>query len=206
MSDVTRILSAIDQGDPSAAAQLLSLVYDELRRLAAQKLALEKPGQTLQATDLVHEVYLRLVVGDQPQQFKSKGHFYAAAAVAMRRILVDAARRKGRLKRGGGLARQELTASVAVPETPESLLALDDALAQLAETNPQAAELVQLRYFAGLTVDQAAETIGISPRKADFLWQYARAWLLQKLEEDETAAGGHSTHLAPRDDIESREA
>src|SRR5207302_9298167 len=144
-------------GEPGAADQLLPLVYDELRQLAARNLGQEKPGQTLQATDLVHEAYLRLVAGHEAQQFKSKGHFYGAAALAMRRILVEAARRKGRLKHGGGLSRQELNESIfAAPLAPENLLALDEALSLLAKTNPQAGELVQLRHFAGLTGDQAA--------------------------------------------------
>jgi RNA polymerase sigma factor (TIGR02999 family) len=183
MSEVTQVLTAIEQGDPKAAEQLLPLVYDELRRLAAQKLAQEKPGQTLQATALVHEAYVRLVDVDRPQQFKSRGHFYGAAAVAMRRILVEAARRKSRDKHGGGRQRQELNDAVlaATPDT-DDLLALDEALSLLAQANPQAAELVQLRYFAGLTGDQAAEVLGVSPRQADFLWEYARAWLLQKIE------------------------
>src|SRR5207302_7412725 len=143
-------------GEPGAADQLLPLVYDELRQLAARNLAREQPGQTLQATDLVHEAYLRLVAGHEAQQFTSKGHFYAAAAVAMRRILVEAARRKGRLKHGGSLARQGLNeAMLAAPLASENLLALDEALSLLAKTHPQAAELVQLRYFAGLTGDQA---------------------------------------------------
>ena len=183
MSDVSRILSAIEQGDPSAAEQLLPLVYDELRRLAAQHLAQERPGQTLQATALVHEAYLRLVDVEKAQAWNSRGHFFAAAAEAMRRVLVENARRKGSLKRGGGWARQELDAeNVEAPAAPDDLLALDEALAQLAGTDPQAAELVKLRYFAGLTVKQAAEALGMSPRSADFLWAFARAWLLRKIE------------------------
>jgi RNA polymerase sigma factor (TIGR02999 family) len=183
MSDVTQILNAIEQGDPHAAAQLLPLIYEELRTLAARNLAQEKPGQTLQATDLVHEAYMRLVDVSQPQQFKSRAHFYGAAALAMRRILVESARRRSRLKRGAGLARLELDESIrAAPPTSDNLLALDEAMTLLAKSNPQAAVLVQLRYFAGLTGEQAAEVVGVSPRKADSLWEYARAWLLQKIE------------------------
>jgi RNA polymerase sigma factor (TIGR02999 family) len=190
MSEVTRILSAIDQGDPHAAEQLLPLVYDELRRLAAAKLAQENPGQTLQATALVHEAYLRLVEGGESIQWDTRGHFFAAAAEAMRRILVEQARRKRRRKRGGDRLKQNLDElSLEAPREPDDLLTLDEALAQLAATNSMAAELVKLRYFAGLTVPRAAEALGISPRKADFLWAYARAWLLQKIEGAETAHG-----------------
>jgi RNA polymerase sigma factor (TIGR02999 family) len=190
MSEVTRILSAMEQGDPHAAEQLLPLVYDELRRLAAQKLAQETPGQTLQATALVHEAYLRLVDVEKAQHWNSRGHFFAAAAQAMRRILVENARRKASTKRGGGRARQELDEdNLVAPQVPDDLLALDEALAQLAETDPQAAELVQLRYFAGFTVPQAAEALGISPRTADFLWAFARAWLLRKIEGEGPEAG-----------------
>src|SRR5262249_30795110 len=183
MSELTRILSAIEQGDPSAADQLLPLVYDELRKLAAQKLAHEKPGQTLDATALVHEAYLRLVDTAQAPHWNSRGHFFAAAAEAMRRILVDSARRKHRAKHGAGRARVDLEGlEVAAPERRDDLLALDEALSQLAATDPQAAELVKLRYFAGFTTRQAAEALGISPRTADFLWAYARSWLLAKIE------------------------
>jgi RNA polymerase sigma factor (TIGR02999 family) len=184
MSEVTRILSAIDQGDPHAAEQLLPLVYDELRKLAAVKLAAEQSGQTLQPTALVHEAYLRLVEPDRPdQQWNSKGHFFAAAAEAMRRILVENARRKHRHKRGGGRARIALDGlDVAAPETADELVALDEALTQLAAADPQAAQLVKLRYFAGLTIKQAAEVLGISSRSADFLWAYAKAWLLKKIQ------------------------
>jgi RNA polymerase sigma factor (TIGR02999 family) len=180
MNDVTRILSAIDQGDPHAAAKLLPLVYGELRNLAAQKLAQEKPGQTLQATALVHEAYLRLV-GDQA--FENRRHFFAAAAEAMRRILVEQARRKKRRKRGGNRARLTLDElDVAAPVASDDLLALDEALSQLSAVDSKAVELVQLRYFAGFTIPQAAEVLGVSPRSADFLWAYARAWLLQRIE------------------------
>jgi RNA polymerase sigma factor (TIGR02999 family) len=183
MSEVTRILSAIEQGDPHAAEQLLPLVYDELRRLAAQKLAREAPGQTLQATALVHEAYLRLVEGEQSLQWNCRGHFFAAAAQAMRRILVENYRRKASLKRGGGLQRQDLAeAELAAPAVAEDLLALDEALTQLAQTDTAAARLVELRYFAGLTSQQAAEVLGMSARTADRTWAYARAWLLKKLQ------------------------
>jgi RNA polymerase sigma factor (TIGR02999 family) len=185
MSDVTGILSAIEQGDPSASERLLPLVYDELRKLAAAKLAQEKPGQTLQATALVHEAYLRLVDVKKAQQWNSRGHFFAAAAEAMRRILVDNARRKQSSKHGGGRQRLELDDFVGVTsERNDEVLAIDEALAGLADADPQAEKLVKLRYFAGLTIPQAAEALGISPRSADFLWAYARAWLLRFLGED----------------------
>jgi RNA polymerase sigma factor (TIGR02999 family) len=185
MSEVTRILSAIEQGDPHAAGQLLPLVYDELRRLAAQKLAQEKPGQTLQPTALVHEAYLRLVDVDKARHWNSRGHFFAAAAEAMRRILVEAARRKQSLKRGGGRQRIDLDGlALAAPAPGDDLLALDEALAQLAAADPQAAELVKLRHFAGLTVPEAAAVLGVAPRTADFLWAYARAFLLRCLGGD----------------------
>jgi RNA polymerase sigma factor (TIGR02999 family) len=191
MSDVTRILSALEQGDPHAAEQLLPLVYDALRRLAAQKLAQEQPGQTLQATALVHEAYLRLVDTDKPPHWSGRGHFFAAAAEAMRRILVENARRKGSLKRGGGRRREALAEDQLVAsEAHDELLALDEALDQLAVADPQAAELVKLRYFAGLTVAQAAEILGVSPRTADFLWAFARAWLLRQLQGEPTEAPG----------------
>jgi RNA polymerase sigma factor (TIGR02999 family) len=183
MSEVTGILSAIEQGDSHAAEQLLPLVYDELRRLAAQRLAQEKPGQTLDATALVHEAYLRLVDVERAQRWKSRGHFFAAAAEAMRRILVENARRKASLKRGGDLQREEFPESELVaPTVSEDLLALDDALTQLAATDAVAAELVKLRYFAGLTSAQAAEALGLSVRTAERTWAYARAWLLKKIE------------------------
>src|SRR5262245_6731096 len=182
MSDVTRILQQIDSGDPSAAEQLLPLVYDELRKLAAQKMAQEAPGQTLQATALVHEAYLRLVDTDQAQQWNSRGHFFAAAAEAMRRILVEGARRKSRLRHGGVLERRDLEAlDLASPQTPEGLVAVSESLDRLAETNARAAELVKLRYFAGLTNEDAARALGVSPRKANQIWAYARAWLLESL-------------------------
>jgi RNA polymerase sigma factor (TIGR02999 family) len=178
MSEVTRILSAIEEGEPHAAEQLLPLVYDELRRLAAGKLAQEKPGQTLQATALVHEAYLRLVDVDKAQHWKSRGHFFVTAAEAMRHILVDRARRKRSRKRGGDRVRVEFDeANFAVAQDSEEVLAVDEALARLAAADPQAAELVKLRYFAGLSIPEAAESLNISPRSADRLWAYARAWL-----------------------------
>lgn len=178
MNDVTRILSAIEQGDPRAAEQLLPLVYDELRRLAAQRLSQEKPGQTLEATGLVHEAYLRLVGADKEQRWDNRGHFFAAAAEAMRRILVENARRKRTAKHGGGMVRQDFgELQLATPELCEDLLAMDEALNRLAEKDPIKAELVKLRHFAGLTVDQAAQALGISPATADRYWAYARAWL-----------------------------
>jgi RNA polymerase sigma factor (TIGR02999 family) len=182
MSDVTRLLSAIDQGDPHAAAQLLPLVYDELRRLAAQRLAQEKPGQTLEATALVHEAYLRLVDVKQAEHWNSRGHFFAACAEAMRRILVESARRKLRLRHGGARQRRDLDAlGLASPQTPDELVALSEALDHLTAANPQAAELVKLRFFAGLTNEEAAAALGVSPRKANQIWAYARAWLLESL-------------------------
>jgi RNA polymerase sigma factor (TIGR02999 family) len=178
MSEVTRILSAIEQGDPHAAGQLLPLVYDELRRLAAQKLAQEKPGQTLQATALVHEAYLRLVEGDKAPHWNSRGHFFAAAAEAMRRILVENARRKRGLKHGGGCQRVNLEEAVSCPPEPvEELLALSEALDRLAQEDPKKAELVKLRYFTGLSVQEAAEVLGISRATADRYWAYAKVWL-----------------------------
>jgi len=178
MADVTEILSAIEAGDPKAAAELLPLVYDELRKLAAARLSEEKPGQTLQPTALVHEAYLRLVGGEQAQDWDGRGHFFAAAAEAMRRILVDHVRHKKSLKGGGGRARVELREdAAAAPERSDEILAVDEALAGLAIADPQAAELVKLRYFAGLSIDEAARALNISPRSADRLWAYARAWL-----------------------------
>jgi RNA polymerase sigma factor (TIGR02999 family) len=178
MPDVTRLLDAATAGDPRAAAELLPLVYDELRRLAADKLGRESPGQTLQATALVHEAYLRLVGGEQPREWNGRAHFFAAAAEAMRRILVDRARHKKSLRRGGGLARAELRVdAVAAPEALDEILAVNEALAGLAAADPKAAELVKLRYFAGLSVDETAQALNISPRSVDRLWAYARAWL-----------------------------
>lgn len=185
MSDVTRILAAIEHGEPQAAEQLLPLVYEELRQLAVQRLAHENPGQTLQATALVHEAYLRLVDVDQPQAWNSRGHFFAAAAEAMRRILVEQARKRGRLKRGGNRQRLELDGlQLSVPEFPDQLLALDEALTELAQKHPDKAELVKLRYFAGLTVAEAAQALGISTSTADRDWTYARAWLYRRIVGD----------------------
>jgi RNA polymerase sigma factor (TIGR02999 family) len=183
MNDVTQILTAIEQGDPHAAATLLPLVYDELRRLAAQRLAQEKPGQTLQATALVHEAYLRLVGRGDDQPWSSRGHFFAAAAEAMRRILVENARRKQSLKRGGDLTRQDVEGNQLMAAEPrEDLLALDEALNKLAAVSRPAADVVQLRYFAGLTLPETADALGISARSAGRLWAYARAWLRREIE------------------------
>jgi RNA polymerase sigma factor (TIGR02999 family) len=183
MSDVTRILSAIDQGDLHAAEQLLPLVYEELRKLAAAKLAQEQPGQTLQPTALVHEAYLRLVGSDPAPQWNGRGHFFAAAAEAMRRILVDGARRKQSLKHGGGgQVRVALSDdAVAAPEPDVDLVALDAALTRLAGVDPLKARLVELRYFAGLTGEQAAAALGLSPSAVDRLWVFTRAWLRREL-------------------------
>jgi RNA polymerase sigma factor (TIGR02999 family) len=183
MSEVTHILHAIADGDPQAASQLLPLVYEELRQLAAHKLTHEIPGQTLQPTALVHEAYLRLVGEGEAPPWDSRGHFFAAAGEAMRRILVENARRKQAGKRGGDRVRADLDADqLAAPELREDLLALDEALNQLAVADPEAARLVQLRYFAGLTLAEAAKVLGVSARTADRLWAYARAWLYQALE------------------------
>jgi RNA polymerase sigma factor (TIGR02999 family) len=182
MSEVTRILSAVEQGDPHAAEKLLPLVYEELRQLAAQKLASEKPGQTLQATALVHEAYLRLVDVDQAQHWNSRRHFFAAAAESMRRILVENARRKQTLRRGGSRVRQDLDAlDVVAPDWPEDLVALDEAMDKLAASDKRAADLVHLHFFAGLPLAEAAQHLDISPRTADRLWAYARAWLHQEI-------------------------
>lgn len=181
MQDASRILAAIGDGNAQAAGELLPLVYDELRKLAAQKLAHENPGQ-LEATSLVHEAYLRLVDAENAQPWNSRGHFFGAAAEAMRRILVENARRRASQKRGGGRGRVNLEiAAPAIPEAGDDLLALNEALDRLAETDADAAKLVNLRYFAGLTLPQAAEALGIAPRSADRLWAYARAWLLRTL-------------------------
>jgi RNA polymerase sigma factor (TIGR02999 family) len=178
MNEVTRILSGIEQGDPHAAAQLLPLVYDELRKLAAHRMIQEAPGQTLQATALVHEAYIRLVDVDKAQHWDSRAHFFAAAAEAMRRILIESARRKGRLKRGGDRERVDLDDADAVSmAAPDELLVIDEAIAKLAAEDPQAAQLVRLRYFAGLSVEEAAEMSGLSRSSAYEHWSYARAWL-----------------------------
>ena len=179
---MTRVLSAIDQGDPLAAEQLLALVYDELRKLAAAKLAQERPGQTLQPTALVHEAYLRLVGSNEAPHFNGCGHFFAACAEAMRRILVDNARRKQSIKRGGELVRHDVDdIAICSPQVSEELLALDEALEKLAHTEKQAAELVKLRYFAGLTAREAADILGISERTADRLWAFGRSWLMKEI-------------------------
>jgi RNA polymerase sigma factor (TIGR02999 family) len=184
MSDVTRILSAIEQGDPSAAAELLPLVYDELRKLAAARLADEKPGQTLQATALVHEAYLRLVDGDLVRRWESRAHFFAAAAEAMRRLLIDQARRKRRPKHGGGRTRVSLDEALCLRETPDDdLLALDEALQRLAHEEPAKAELVKLHYFAGLSLEEAGKALDVSHRTAKRHWAYARAWLYAAIRD-----------------------
>ncbi len=184
VSEVTRILGSIAQGDAKAAEELLPLVYEELRRLAAHKMAAEAPGQTLQATALVHEAWLRLV-GHENTHFADRTHFFAAAAQAMRRILLDNARRKHRQKHGGGWERVDLErVQLAEPLPSADLLALDEALTHLAESDPQAAEFVQLRFFAGLTQQQAADVLGVSRRTADRTWAYARAWLFERIAGD----------------------
>jgi RNA polymerase sigma factor (TIGR02999 family) len=184
MTEITRILTAIDQGDAQAANDLLPLVYDELRRLAAQKLSQEKPGQTLQATALVHEAYLRLVGGEDPR-WASRGHFFAAAAEAMRRILVNNARRKKQLKHGGRLCRCQLQPDhIPSPASAQEIIALDEALAKLAEKDRVKAEVVKLRFFAGLTEEQAARALGVSLASAKRSWAYARAWLQREMQKD----------------------
>jgi len=186
MSDVTRILNAIERGDAHAADELLPVVYEELRLLAAQKMSHERPGQTLQATALVHEAYIRLV-GPEAQSWDSRGHFFAAAAEAMRRILIENARRKKRLRHGGNHQRVEMQdADLAVQAPPDELIALDEALTKLAEQEPVVAELVKMRYFAGLTLEQAAEILGIARRTADRYWAYARAWLHREITKADT--------------------
>jgi RNA polymerase sigma factor (TIGR02999 family) len=188
MSEVTRILSAVEQGDPHAAEQLLPLVYDELRKLAAERLAQEKPGQTLEATALVHEAYLRLVDFDQVPQWKGRGHFFAAAAEAMRRILIDNARRKRSEKHGGGRRRLDLDHRDALAAAPaDDLLAVDEALDRLMRDDPRAVQLVKLHCFAGLTVEQAAEALDLSRTDAYRLWTFARAWLHSRLAGREDA-------------------
>jgi RNA polymerase sigma factor (TIGR02999 family) len=183
MVELTQILSAIERGDTCAAEQLLPIVYGELRRLAALRLAGEQPGQTLQATALVHEAYLRLVGGEQAQHWSGRGHFFAAAAEAMRRILVENARRKGRVRHGGGLRRVDLLDADAAESTDDDqILLLDEALTRLAVARPQAAEVVNLRFFSGLTEEEAAPMLGLSPRSARRLWAFARAWLRRDME------------------------
>jgi RNA polymerase sigma factor (TIGR02999 family) len=182
MNEVTSILSAIEQGDPHAAAQLLPLVYDELRKLAAQKLAQEKPGQTLQATALVHEAYLRLVGQEEYQHWNSRGHFFAAAVEAMRRILVEQARRRAAAKRGGHVVRDAPDPDeIVAPGPDEQILAVHDALDGLSQADPDAAVLVKLRFFGGMTMGEAADVLGISVRSAQDLWSYARTWLRRRM-------------------------
>jgi RNA polymerase sigma factor (TIGR02999 family) len=184
MNEVTHILSAIEQGDAHAAEQLLPLVYEELRKLAAQKLAQERPGQTLQATALVHEAYLRLVDTDKVLHWDSRGHFFAAAAEAMRRVLIDSARRRRSQRRGGAAERHSLEGiEAALPASDSELLALDEALAHLQQVDPRKAALVKLRYFGGLTIPEAAQALGISITTANRYWAYARAWLHEELAE-----------------------
>jgi len=189
MNEVTRIITAIEQGDPHAAAQLLPLVYDELRRLASQKLAQEKPGQTLQATALVHEAYLRLVGTAPEKPWDGRSHFFAAAAEAMRRILIDRARDRKRLKRGGDARRQRLDLESLVRDDapPDDLIDLDDALTRLSSVDARAAELVKLRLFAGFSLDEAASALGVVRRTAERDWAFARAWLFQQLSPSETS-------------------
>lgn len=188
MNEVTRVLSAIEKGDPKAAAEILPLVYDELRRLAATKIAREVPGQTLDATALVHEAYLRLVDTEKVQQWNSRGHFFAAAAEAMRRILVERARHKHSLKAGGDRQRQDVAdVQLAVAGPDVDLLALNEALEKLEQKDPRAAELVKMRFFAGLTIEQAAKAIGISTSTAENDWAYARCWLRLEIEGGGTA-------------------
>jgi RNA polymerase sigma factor (TIGR02999 family) len=192
MSEVLRVLCAIQQGDALAADQLLPLVYDELRKLAAQKLAQEKPGQTLEATALVHEVYLRLVHVDKAQHFNSRGHFFAAAAEAMRRILVNRAHEKRCVKRGGGWKRINLDGLAVVDDaSDEDLIAIDDALEWLAQESQPCAELVKLRFFAGLTLDEAATSLGLARRTADRYWAYARARLYELLSDKSGPSGNN---------------
>jgi RNA polymerase sigma factor (TIGR02999 family) len=188
MSEVTRILTAIEQGDPTAAEQLLPLVYEELRRLAAQKLSQEDPGQTLNATALVHEAYLRLVGQSEGQQWKGRGHFFAAAAESMRRILIDQARRKNAVRHGGGRRRIDLDAVCSLADESDSLaVEMDDALNRLAADAPVRAEVVKLRFFAGLTMPEVAQVLAISVATAERYWVYARAWLYAELSEPDVA-------------------
>jgi len=189
---VTRLLNDAASGDARAAAELLPLVYDELRRLARQKMGQERAGHTLQATALVHEAYLRLVDGNTARSWEGRWHFFAAAAEAMRRILVDQARHRGRIKRGGGATRQRIdleNVALAANEPPEELLAVDEGLTALAAGHPEKAQLVKLRYFAGLTIEEAAEAMGTSTATANRQWAYARAWLFRYLESNEAAGG-----------------
>jgi RNA polymerase sigma factor (TIGR02999 family) len=198
MNEVTRILEAIDQGEPGSADRLLPLVYEELRKLAAARLARERPGQTLQATALVHEAYLRLVAGSDAKPWNDRGHFFGAAAEAMRRILVENARRKGRGRHGGGLRRVDLDpgASLAEPPPDDDLLALDEALDRLAALDPKRAEVVKLRFFAGLTMPEAAGAMGVSLATAERYWAFARTWLFAELRE-QAPPDSQSKKLSP---------
>jgi RNA polymerase sigma factor (TIGR02999 family) len=194
MSEVTQILQAIEQGDPHAAGKLLPLVYDELRKLAAQKLVHEAPGQTLTATALVHEAYLRLIDTEGEARWDNRGHFFAAAAEAMRRILVENIRRKRSQKHGGGLKRHDAEdVQIAMPEPVEDLLALDEALDKLAERDRLKAELVKLRYFVGMTIEEAAEVLGISPATAKRYWAYTRAWLYREITGESASSSDQPT-------------
>jgi RNA polymerase sigma factor (TIGR02999 family) len=196
-SDITRIIEAAEAGDPHAASQLLPLVYDELRRLAAQRLRQERPGQTLQATALVHEAFARLVGGDSTANWNSRGHFFAAAAEAMRRILVEQARRKRSIKRGGGRHRVDLDSACAISDSPSlDMLALDEALTKLAVTQPEKAELVKLRFFAGLTMPEAAAALGISLATAERYWAFARGWLYAELAEGASESEKNNPELS----------
>ena len=186
-SELSQIINAIEAGDRKAAGQLLPLVYDELRRLASQKMSNEKSSHTLQPTALVHEAFLRLVGNEDRQRWDGRGHFFAAAAESMRRILIENARRRNAIKRGGSLARQELHPDDAIldPEDAETLLSLDEALHRLAETDPQLAKMVELRYFTGLTIEETAKVLGVSPRTTKRNWAYARAWLRREMDGDQ---------------------
>ncbi len=189
MTDVTQILSQIEQGDPSAAEGLLPLVYEELRKLAAAKLANEKPGQTLQATALVHKAYLRLVDVEKVQHWNSRGHFFGAAAEAMRRILLNRARDKRRMKRGGKLHRVDLDKiEIAIDIPDEDLMAIDEAIEEMAKENQECANLVKMRFFTGLSIDEAGAVMGISTRTAKRHWAYARAWLFDALRPDDDSS------------------
>jgi RNA polymerase sigma factor (TIGR02999 family) len=191
MSEVTRLINAIGEGDPQASAELLPLVYEELRKLAAQKLSQEKPGQTLQATALVHEAYLRLVGGKGGEQWDNRWHFFAAAAEAMRRLLINRARDKKRLKRGGDLRRVDLQSlDIALDSVDQDVVALDDALSELEQEDAVAAQVVKLRFFAGLKQREVAAALGISLRSVERQWAFAQAWLYDRLRCDETAPGG----------------
>jgi RNA polymerase sigma factor (TIGR02999 family) len=186
MNDVTEVLRRVERGDPSAAEQLLPLIYVELRRLAAAKMAGESPDHTLQPTALVHEAYIRLVGRNESPRWESRGHFFAAASVAMRRILVESARRKRSLRHGGELSRRQADPDrEAAPQADDKILAIDEALERLAEQHPEVAKLVELKYFAGLTLDEAAAALGVSSRTSDRYWAYAKAWLYRELRESD---------------------